>query len=617
MKYEGLAKKIIEKVGGEDNVSNLTHCMTRLRFNLKDNTKASEAEVKKIDGVVGCVNKGGQFQVIIGTHVQDVYEAIQSIGNFSDGDSSDKSSKDDTKLVAKVLDTIAGIFTPIVGALSGAGMVKAILALSTTFKWLTADSQTYYILNFISDSVFYFLPFLLAFSAAKKFKCSPYLAATFAGVLLHPNLTALKAAGEAVHFLGIPVTMATYSSSVIPIVLIVWFQSYIEKFARKISPNAVKTFLVPLITILVVAPVALIGLGPLGAILGNYLAKGFTFLNDRASWVVPFLVGTFAPLLVMTGMHYSLASVQVAQRAAMGYGTVLAPGMLSSNMSQAAAVFAVSLRAKNKDLKSLASTSAITAFMGITEPALYGVTLKYKRPLVATMIGGAAAGLYAGISGIKTYASGTSSILALPIYIGGDSMSSFYNAIITVIIGAAVAFTVSFILGVKEDDEDNKEEKKAVEPLNKKTVINAPLKGVVVPLSQVDDDAFSSEAMGKGVAIIPDEGKVYSPFSGKIAALFSTKHALGLVSDDGVEVLIHVGIDTVKLDGKHFKTTFKSGDVIKEGDLLLEFDSQAIKEAGYDIITPVIITNSDRFLEVVETEDTIADTSKGLITVIR
>jgi beta-glucoside PTS system EIICBA component len=617
MKYENLAKQIIEKVGGTDNVSNLTHCMTRLRFNLKDDAKASETEVKKIDGVVGCVNKGGQFQVIIGTHVQDVYEAIQTIGNFSDGGSSKPSDDEDKKVVAKVLDTIAGIFTPIVGALSGAGMVKAILALSTTFGWLTADSQTYYILNFISDAVFYFLPFLIAFSAAKKFNCSPYLAATFAGVLLHPNLGALKTAGEAVHFLGIPVTMATYSSSVIPIILIVWFQSYIEKFAKKISPNAVKTFLVPLITILVVAPVALIALGPLGAILGSYLAKGFTFLNDRASWVVPLLVGTFAPLLVMTGMHYSLASVQVTQRAAMGYGTVLAPGMLSSNMAQAAAVLAVSLRAKNKDLKSLASTVSITAFMGVTEPALYGVTLKYKRPLIATMIGGGAAGLYAGLTGIKTYASGTSSILALPIYIGGDSMSSFYNAIVTVVIGAVVGFVVSFILGVKEDDEDNKEEKKVVEPLNKKTVINAPIKGVVVPLSQVDDDAFSSEAMGKGVAILPEEGKVHAPFSGKIAALFNTKHAIGLISDDGVEILIHVGIDTVKLDGKHFKTTFKVGDSVKEGDLLLEFDSKAIKEAGYDIITPVIITNTDKFLEVIETEDTIADTNKGLITVIR
>lgn len=616
MKYENLAKQIIEKVGGADNVSNLTHCMTRLRFNLKDDKMANEAEVKKIDGVVGCVNKGGQFQVIIGTHVQDVYEAIQSIGNFTDGDSSNKSDNKDGKIVAKVLDTIAGIFTPIVGALSGAGMVKAILALSTTFGWLTSSSQTYYILNFISDSVFYFLPFLLAFSAAKKFNCSPYLAATFAGVLLHPNLVALKTAGEAVHFLGIPVTMATYSSSVIPIILIVWFQSYIEKFARKISPNAIKTFLVPLITILVVAPVALTALGPLGAILGGYLAKGFTFLNDRASWVVPFLVGTLAPLLVMTGMHYSLASVQVAQRAAMGYGTVLAPGMLSSNMAQAAATLAVSIRAKNKDLKSLASTSAITAFMGITEPALYGVTLKYKRPLVATMIGGGAAGLYAGITGIKTYASGTSSILSLPIYIGGGNMSSFYNAIITAGIAIVVSFSISFILGVKEDDENNKEEK-VVEPLNKKTVINAPLKGVVVPLSQVDDDAFSSEAMGKGVAIIPDEGKLYSPFSGKVAAIFNTKHAIGLVSDDGVEVLIHVGIDTVKLEGKYFKTTLKTGDAVKEGDLLLEFDSQAIKEAGYDIITPVIITNTDKFLEVLETEDTIADTNKGLITVIR
>jgi beta-glucoside PTS system EIICBA component len=621
MKYEVLAKEIIEKVGGASNIANLTHCMTRLRFNLQDDSKTNVSEVKKIRGVVGCVNKGGQFQVIIGTHVQDVYDDIAKIAKITGQDSSTGAPKEKQKVIAKVLDTIAGIFTPIVGALAGAGMVKAILALSLTFAWMDNKSQTYYILNFIGDSVFYFLPFLLAFSASKKFNCSPYLAATFAAVLLHPNLVALKTAGKAVYFMGIPVNLATYSSSVIPIILIIWFQSYVERFARKISHDAVKAFLVPLITIIIVAPVGLIVLGPIGAVLGNYLGQFFNLLNSKASWIVPFLVGTFAPLLVMTGMHYSLGAVQATQRAAVGYATILAPGMLSSNMAQGAATLAVSLRTKNKDLKSIASTAAISCFLGITEPALYGVNMRLKRPLYATMIGGGAAGLYAGFSGIKAYSAGTSNILSLPIYIGGGNMSSFYNAIITAVIAIVVAFGVSFALGFEDPIEEEKvEEKKdevATTALNKKIIVNAPIKGVIVPLSEVKDEAFASESMGKGIAIQPEEGKVYAPVKGKVVMIFETKHAIALVDENGVEILIHIGIDTVKLEGKFFKAHVQTGAIVNQGDLLVEFDNKAIQEAGYDIITPIIITNSDNYLGVVETEETLVDKDNGLLTIIK
>lgn len=621
MKYEILAKEIIEKVGGRTNIVNLTHCMTRLRFNLNDDSKANVTEVKKIKGVVGCVNKGGQFQIIIGTHVQDVYEDIVSIAKLTGENSLTQKSKEKQKIIPKIFDTIAGIFMPIVGALAGAGMVKAILALSMTFNWMDKNSQTYYILNFIGDSVFYFLPFLLAFSASKKFNCSPFLAATFAAVLLHPSYTALKTAGKAVYFMGIPVNLATYSSSVIPIILIIWFQSYVERFARKISHDAVKTFLVPLITIIIVAPVGLIVLGPIGSVLGNYLAQFFNFLNNKASWVVPFLVGTFAPLLVMTGMHYSLGAVQATQRAAVGYGTILAPGMLSSNMAQAGATLAVSLRTKNMDLKSLASTSAISCFLGITEPALYGVNMKLKRPLYATMIGGGAAGLYAGFTGIKTYSSGTSNILSLPIYIGGGNMSSFYNSIITVIIAIVVGFVVSYILGfedpVEEEKIEVKKDESAATALNKKVIINAPIKGITIPLSEVKDEAFSSEAMGKGIAIQPEEGKVYAPVTGKVAMIFETKHAIALVDENGVEILIHVGIDTVKLEGKFFKAHVETGAVVNQGDLLVEFDTKAIQEAGYDIITPVIITNSDNYLGVLETEETFVDKDNAILTIVK
>ena len=445
MKYQALAKQILELVGGPENVSSVTHCMTRLRFHLKNDAKADMAKIKALSGVAGCVNSGGQFQIIIGTHVEDVFNDVVAEGKLATEPVINENL--DTKKVSPVaafFDTIAGIFMPIVGALAGSGMVKAILTICTTFNWISTDSQTYTLLYMISDIVFYYLPFFIAVSAAKKLKCSAFLALIFAGMLVHPTFLDLKAAGDPVAFLGIPVKMATYTTSVIPIILIVFFQSYVEAFAKKISPKAVKVFLAPLLTILIVAPVGLIVLGPLGSIVGGYLANFFNFLNDYVSWLVPTLVAFFYPLLVMTGMHYSLGAVQATQRAAVGYATILAPGALSSNMATAGAALGVAFRTKNTDLRSLASSCGITALCGITEPALYGVNMKLKRPLYATMIGGGLAGLYAGITGIKAWSAGTSNVFSLPIYIGGENMSSFYNACITV----AIAIVASFILSV-------------------------------------------------------------------------------------------------------------------------------------------------------------------------
>lgn len=457
MSYTELAEKILTSVGGRENVAAITHCITRLRFNLKDDSKADLEATKAIQGVSGVVIKGGQYQVVIGPHVAEVYDEVLKVGDLEgsgtvEADASEEPEKKEG-VVARALDVISAIFIPIVSPLAGAGMLKAILTVCVTMGWVSKDSQTYTLLYMIADIVFYYLPFFIAVSAAKKLKANPFLALIFAGMLVHPTFLGLKAEGVPVHLLGIPVRMATYTTSVVPIILIVWFQSYVEKFAKKISPNVVKVFLVPLLTILIVAPVGLIVLGPIGAILGDYLAKGFSFLDEKASFLVPMLVGCFFPLLVMTGMHYGLGAVQAAQRAAVGYGTILTPGSLSSNMATAGACAAVALRAKDKDLKALASSCSVTALCGISEPALYGINLKLKRPLYATMIGGAAAGLYAGITGIKTWSSGTSNIFSLPIYIGGDSMSGFYNAIITVIVGLVVSFIASWLL-YKEPEKD-------------------------------------------------------------------------------------------------------------------------------------------------------------------
>lgn len=618
MSYEVLAKEIIEKVGGASNVSAVAHCMTRLRFNLKDDSKVNLETVKAIDGVVGAVNKGGQFQVIIGTHVSKVFDAIQAVGNFDQSSSDEPEEK--KSVASQILDAIAGTFSPIIPAIAGSGMIKALLAVLTTFNWLSTDSQTYYILNFVSDATFYFLPFLLAFSASKKFKCSPYVAAALAGILLHPNLGALAELGNPVQYFGLPVTLATYSSSVIPIILIVWVQSYVEKYAKKYSPNSVEIFLAPMITMLVMSILALVVLGPIGAIAGDYLAQGFTFLDEKASWLVPTIIGALCPLLVMTGMHYSLVPICLAQLATLGYDSFLSPGMMVSNIAQGVAAAVVAFKAKDQNMKSIAASSAITGVMGITEPALYGVNLPLKTPLYSAMIGGGCAGLYAGITGIRAFASSSPGLAALPVFIGGEGMSNFINAIISVaiaIVVTAVAALVLVKIEVPESKENEiKEAKKDNIQLNKKVIIQSPMIGTVLPLSQVSDEAFASEAMGKGIAIIPEEGKVFSPVDGTIAMVFGTKHAIGLVSESGVEVLIHVGIDTVKLNGQHFNAYVKSGQVVKKGDLLLEFDMDAIKEAGFSLETPVIITNTQQYLDIIETEESLIQVNKELLTII-
>ena len=605
MNYKELAEIIIENVGGKDNVLALTNCATRLRFNLKDDTKANTNKLKNTKGVMGVVNKGGQYQVIIGSDVANVCKAINEIANF-EGGASVQEEEDNRNPVVKVLDTIAGIFTPIIPAITGAGMLKAVMALLVSFKVIDTASQTYSILNFMADAAFYFLPFLLANSAAKKFKCNPYMAMTIAGVLMHPNFTAMintaKQTGTGISFIGLPVTIATYSSSVIPIILSVWFMSFVEPIADKVSPNAIKFFTKPLITLIVTGIVSLVALGPLGNICGNGIAAGIDYLNQYARWLVPLVVGTFSPLLVMTGMHYGLIPIGINNLATAGFDTVVGPGMLGSNIAQGAAALAVACKTKNPELKQLASSAGITGVCGITEPAMYGVTLKLKKPLIGVMIGGGVSGLFLGIFGVGRYTSGSPGLLALPGYIGTDG----FRNIILACVGAAIAFVVSFVVtylvGFEDVVEDEKtqevKEEVAVETAVNDAVIYSPINGKCVELSEVSDPMFSEGMMGNGVAIIPSEGKVVAPVDGVVSALFDTKHAIGITSKDGAEILIHVGIDTVNLKGQYFDAKIKTGDTIKKGDLLVEFEMEAIKKAGYEVITPVIITNTPDYSEI-------------------
>ncbi len=601
--FDSMAKDIVDAVGGVENIEAVTNCMTRLRFSLKNLKKVDEETLKNVKGVQGVVNKNGQFQVVIGTNVSEVCEAIKKLGNFSDDV---KGSSEKTGIVNTILGAITAIFQPIIPAICGAGMIKAVLALANAFKWLDTTSSTYTLLAMIADSAFYFLPIFLAVSSARRFKSNQFVGAVLGAMLIHPTYTGLVSAGEAITFFGLPVKLVSYGSSVVPAILIVWLASYVEKLANKISPKSVKVFLVPLLTLIVTAPLAFSIVGPLGSIVGDVLYVVFDFLNNQARWVIPVLMGGLCPLFVMTGMHYSFMPVQLAQYATLGYGTLLGPGMLVSNLSQAGASFAVALKTKDKDMKSTAISSGTTALFGITEPALYGVTLPLKKPLYCVMASGAIVGLFAGLTNMRTYSSATAGLTALPVYIC-DDLSNVRNAAIAMVASIVLSFILTYFFGgINADttkpepvkDPNAKENKK----LNEYEEVCAPLEGEVVALSEVKDEVFSKEIMGKGIAIKPSKGEVVAPFDGTISAIFPTNHAIGLTNKNGVEVLVHIGLDTVELNGKHYKAFVKNNDEVKKGDKLVEFDIQEIEKAGYDVITPIIITNSSAYIDVIETD---------------
>ena len=624
MNYKELAKTILGLVGGEENITSLTHCATRLRFNLKDEKKADTAKLKSTKGVMGAVSSGGQYQVIIGSDVANVYKEIIEITSL-DNSSSDNSKKDDRKTLAKVIDTVSGIFTPILPAITAAGMMKAVLSLLIAFNLISKESQSYQIINFMADSAFYFLPILLASSAAKKFKCNPYLAMMIGGILLHPNfvsmVNAAKETGEAIKIFGLPITAASYSSSVLPIILAVWFMSDIEPIADKVSPKAIKFFSKPLITALITGIVTLVVIGPLGYIISDKIGLGIKTLESYASWLVPTILGALTPLLIMTGTHYGLIPIGINNRMTMGYDTVIYPGMLASNVAQGGAALAVAVKSKDTEIKQLASSAGITAVCGITEPALYGINLRFRSALYSSMIGGAVGGLFLGIFRVCNYSGGSPGFLTLPSYIGGDTMTNFVFAVIGAVISVAVAFVACLIL-YKDPVNENEEVKITEKVENTITngnmiTVKAPLTGEAVALKNVNDPVFADEIMGKGIAIIPTEGKVVSPVNGTIEMLFDTKHAVALKDENGVEMLIHIGLDTVKLGGKHFNAHVKQGDKVTVGTLLVDFDMEKIKEEGYDCITPVVITNGAEFGEILAIDDKAVTKGEELIKVIK
>lgn len=591
MDYQKTANQIKEAVGGEKNISTVTNCATRLRFTLNDEKLANDEQVKAIAGVMGVVHSQGQYQVIIGQDVENVAKYLKSTENGNE-----KKSKN-------ILEIIAGCFTAILPVITAAGMLQAFLVLATSFG-LSAEHPTYIVLYNIANSAFYFLPILLGFSSAKKFNVNPYMGAFLGAILVNPALMGI----EGLSLFSVPIKAVTYSSSVIPIFLGVAFMSIIEPIADKVSPKIIKFFTKPLLTIIIVAPVTLIVLGPLGTVIGEYLSQFILFIDSYFGLLTPVIIGALCPILVMTGMHYALMPLVFQQFTTMGYDSIMAPGMLAANISQGAAGLAVAYKTKNKDLKALAASTGFTGVLGITEPVMYGVNLKLKRPFYAVMVGGAAGGLVAGLFGVKSYALASPGLAAIAVFLGGEGLNNLYGALASIVVSFVVTFIVTLILGFEDPVDEtmapvSEPTTESTNPeqasLQTETTIYAPLKGKIIPLSEVPDQVFSTEMMGKGLAIIPTEGKVVSPVDGKVTSIFPTLHAIGLTSNQGVEILIHIGLDTVQLKGQYYTLKVAEGDNVQIGDELVLFDKEKIEQSGYQTVTPIIITNSNQFKEII------------------
>ena len=605
MDYAIVAKKILEKIGGESNVNSVQHCMTRLRFVLKDESKADDEAIKKIKGVMGVTKQGGQYQVIIGNNVGRCYKELVKLGNFQEGSSNEVKEK--KGVINTILDVVSGCMSATMPAIVGAGMIKVLLVILPMIGVLSNTSQTYTILNALGDATFYFLPLILCISASKKFNINAYTLAAVIGVMVYPDFIGLVDAGEKISLFGLPVASASYAYSVIPVIMMAWIMTYIEKFTDSITPAVTKNFLKPMLTLLIALPIALVVIGPIGFYAGEALSSAMVFIYDKAGWLAIMVMGALMPLLVMTGMHWAFVplSIMNINNPNIGFDTLLLVGMLCSNLAQGASCLAVFLKSKNKDLKQLSGAAAVSAFLaGVTEPAMYGVTLKYKKPLYACMIAGGISGLYAGFVGLKCYVFATPAILSIVQFINPAGGSNFVNALIVAGMTMAIAFVLTLVLGFEdpanEEEEEEINEEVTVDrtEVTSSSVVLSPIEGKAVSLKQVNDITFSEEIMGKGAAIIPTVGRAVAPVDGIVSALFETKHAIGLTADNGAEILIHIGLDTVKLGGKHFKAHVKSGDKVKAGDLLVEFDIKAIQEEGYEIITPVLVTNVDSYNDV-------------------
>ncbi|MFK3880320.1 PTS beta-glucoside transporter subunit IIABC [Pantoea agglomerans] len=619
MEYHTLAQDILSHIGGRENIVSLVHCATRLRFKLKDNHKADAEGLKKNPDVIMVVESGGQFQVVIGNHVHDVWQAVRSEAGLADElSAATEGEKTGGSVFNHLIDIVSGIFTPFIGILAASGILKGLLALAVVCGWLSVESGTYKIWFAASDALFFFFPLVLGYTAGKKFGGNPFITMVIGGALTHPTMIAAfnasQQSGEMTDaFLGIPVTWFNYSASVIPIILAAWISCWLEKQSSRRLPASMKNFFAPLICLSVTVPLTFLVIGPLATGLSQILANGYQWIYALAPWLAGAALGALWQVCVIFGLHWGLVPLMINNLAVLGHDSML-PMLLPAVMGQVGAALGVFLRSRDARQKMLAGSSVTAGIFGITEPAVYGVNLPLRRPFIFGCVAGAIGGAIVGFSSTHVYSFGFANIFTIAQMIPpGGVDSTLWGGIAGTLLALILGCGMTLVAGMPRNTAPD-----AALPITPgEDDILSPMTGTVLGLSQIPDPTFASGLLGQGVAIIPSDNKVIAPFAGEVASLFQTRHAIGLLSHSGIELLIHVGIDTVRLDGKPFTAHVQVGDAFRAGDLLLEFDRQAILDAGYDLATPIIITNSDEYPEVMTLAGTAVTAGTPLLSVTR
>lgn len=594
-KYEQLVTNIVENIGGKANINSLTHCVTRLRFQLKDESKANDEVIKNMDGVVTLMKSAGQYQVVIGNHVPDVYdEVLLQTGISGDLETVEKKKM---SIGAQLIDFVSSVMNPILAVMMASGMIKGLLAIIQFGGWINTEGGLYALFNGLGDALFYFLPVLLGYTTAKKLKIDPFVGLIIGAALMYPTLQ-----GVDLNIVGMNINV-TYTSTVLPVIFTTLLASYLYKSLNKVIPDVIKTFVVPMITLMIAVPVGFMAVGPVANSVSDWIANVIMSIYSFSPILAGLIIGASWQVLVIFGIHMGLVAVAIVQMVS-GNPTPIFALSGAASFAQTAVVFAIWLKTKNRKLKNLALPAWISGIFGVTEPAIYGITLPRIKFFVISCIGAALGGAYAGFSGILYYQMAGMGIFAFPGYFGGDMSvaTAMLHFITSIGIAMLFSFTATFILYKDEAVNESDSIASKLGNMGSRELIKAPIKGEIMPLNTIEDEAFSLGILGKGIAILPEEGKVFSPVDGTVTTLFPTLHAIGLTGDNGLQVLIHIGMDTVQLGGEGFIAHVKQDEHVKKGQLLLEFDIDLIKEHGFSIITPVVITNSNDLVSVEETK---------------
>lgn len=623
-KYQQLAETIVTEVGGKENIISLTHCVTRLRFKLNDESKANDETIKQLEGVVTVMKSGGQYQVVIGNHVSDVYaDVIPLIGEVNTTAQSDTGKRE--SLFDRFINVISGIFQPVLGLMSAAGMLKGLNILFSILGLYSETSGVYIFLAGISDALFMYLPVILGYTAAKKFNLKPLMGVLLGLALCYPalQLSTLSEVGKPLYTLfegsmfsspvyldifGIPLISVDYTSTVIPVILIVYFASFCQRLFDRVIPDVVKFFIAPMLTMVVALTIGFLVIGPIATFGSNLIAEGVLAVRNFSPMLSGALVGFFWQILVIFGLHWGIIPIYVNNIATLGYDNVMMP-FFAATFAQTAVVFAMMLKTKDKQLKRMAFPSVISGIFGITEPAIYGITLPRKTPFIISCIASGVAGAYYGFANLREYIFGGMGIFEFPAMINPETHGM--GDIVVGVIGLAIAIPIALILTFifyKDPEEVHEvtavqDNAGAIETTIKQTTVFSPLTGTIIPQEEIKDTAFSQGLLGSGVGIYPTIGEVVAPFDGTIVTLFPTKHALGIVSEEGLELLIHVGLDTVQLEGKYFTSHIEQGQTVKKGQKLVSFDIAEIEAAGFSVEVPIIVTNTADYEDIVLTTE--------------